>query len=79
METQDMQINKGIVVLLINKIYDEDLPIGLRAGETTCEDHSIAGFENKQYIQDVTFFYEEKDEEIFNETLNQVINQFTQM
>ena len=78
MKTQAMQMNKGIVVLLINKIYESALPISIRTGKTVCIDQSIAGFENKQYLQDVTFYYEEKDEEIFNTVLNQAVCQYSQ-
>lgn len=73
-----MQMDRGLVVLLINRIYDESLPIELTAGKTTCIDQSIAGFENKQYVQDVTVSFEEADEPIFNKVLNQVALQFTQ-
>ena len=73
-----MQMNRGIVVLLINKIYDESLPIELTAGKTICVDHSIAGFENKQFLQDITVQYAETDEKIFNDVLNQAVIQYSQ-
>ena len=77
MKTQKIQMNKGIAVLLINRVNDEDLPFDVVLGKTTCLDQSVAGFDNKQYVQDVTISYEEENDEMFNELLNQLIIEFS--
>ena len=77
MKTQSMQMNKGLVAILIRKIYEESLPIEITIGKTVCVDQSIAGFDNKQYIQDVILNYKEENEKVYRDALNDSIVQFS--
>lgn len=74
-----MEMNTGIVHLLINKIYEENLPIGCLLGKKHCIDQSIAGFENKQYMQEVTLYYDDESVDVANELINQCVCEYSQM